>query len=425
MTRILLIEDSPTQGHRFRYQLEDAGYEVELCADAETGLIAFERGRFDLVISDIVLPGMSGFELCRRIKARPEAERMPVVLMTQLEDPRDILRALEAGADNYVSKSEAEAILVPHIEALLSQRAAREAAAERDGLVVRFMDDDYAVPANPERALDLLVTTVEDTVRARRQLEITNRQLERQNEALRRAEMLKKELSALVVHDLKSPTSGLLMLAQMQLRKSTVEDSDRARWRMVFSTAEMLQRMILNLLDISRSEDGALDPVTEGVELQGLVDEVCEVLRFQLDERRIALDVRVAAEAEHLFADRELLRRVLLNLLDNACRHAPAGGRIEVSAERRRTGVVQVCVSNSGSHIPAEHRERVFEKYVRLDRALGESLEPGRGLGLPFCRTAVEAHGGRIWVEDRPGGTAFCFELPVEARAEPLEPPPA
>jgi len=237
--------------------------------------------------------------------------------------------------------------------------------------------------------------------------------------------MLKKELSALVVHDLKSPTSGLLMLAQMQLRKSTVEDSDRARWRMVFSTAEMLQRMILNLLDISRSEDGALDPVTEGVELQGLVDEVCEVLRFQLDERRIALDVRVAAEAEHLFADRELLRRVLLNLLDNACRHAPAGGRIEVSAERRRTGVVQVCVSNSGSHIPAEHRERVFEKYVRLDRALGESLEPGRGLGLPFCRTAVEAHGGRIWVEDRPGGTAFCFELPVEARAEPLEPPPA
>lgn len=420
MTRILLIEDSRTQAERFRALLEAAGFEVVVSPDGEAGLARFEAEPFDLVLSDILLPGLSGYDVCRSVKARPD-RRAPVVLMTLLEDPQDILRALQAGADNYLSKVHADDMLVPHIRSLLATRAAREARGESEGLVVRFMDDEYAIDPNPEQVLDLLVTTFEDNVRARAQLEATNRQLERQNEALRRAETLRKELSALVVHDLKSPTSGLLMLAQMQLRKSSLEESDQARWRMVFSTAEMLQRMILNLLDISRSEDGALDPSIEGVDLQKLVEEVCDVLRYQLKERGLGLEVRVEPDAAHLPADRELLRRVLLNLLDNACRHAASRGRIEVHA-MLRAGSVQVCVSNTGSRIAPEYRERVFEKYVRLDQDAKDSVEPGRGLGLPFCRTAVEAHGGRIWVEDRADGTAFCFELPAAA-ADRLPPP--
>ena len=390
-----------------------------MATTGEEGLARFAAGRYDLVLSDIVMPGISGYDVCRQIKAMAVVPAVPVMLLTMLEDPRDIIRALQSGADNYITKVHAEERLVPQIRDLLAMRARRE---QRDGggLSVRFMDEEFAVEGSTEQILDLLVTTFEDNVRARADLEATNVKLERQNVTLRRAETLKQELSALVVHDLKSPTSGLLMLAQMQLRKADIKESDRARWRMVFSTAEMLQRMILNLLDISRSEDGGLVLQSEPVPVSSLVEDVQEVLQFQMEERRQELVVTVTSEARVVFADRELVRRVLLNLLDNACRHAPVRGKIEVLAEVRRPGWALVSVANSGATIAPEYRERVFEKYVRLDREAADRIEPGRGLGLPFCRTAVEAHGGRIWVQDRAeGGTAFCFELPLDREARP------
>lgn len=414
MTRVLLIEDSATQAAKFRALLEGAGYRVDLAESGEAGLRRFEASPYDLVLSDILMPGINGYEVCRRIKAMGRTPAVPVVLLTMLEDPRDIIRALQSGADNYITKAHADERLIPQLQDLLAARARRE-QTPGDSLSVRFMDEDYAIEGNTEQILDLLVTTFEDNVRARAELEASNQKLEHQNVALRRAETLKQELSALVVHDLKSPTSGLLMLAQMQLRKTDIKESDRARWRMVFSTAEMLQRMILNLLDISRSEDGALSLHTEPVPVMGLVHDVQEILQFQMEERRQELAVTVDDDARLVRVDRELVRRVLLNLLDNACRHAPVRGRIEVLAGIRRPGWVRISVANSGATIAPEYRERVFEKYVRLDREAADRIEPGRGLGLPFCRTAVEAHGGRIWVSERDeGGTAFCFEVPLD-----------
>ena len=102
---------------------------------------------------------------------------------------------------------------------------------------------------------------------------------------------------------------------------------------------------------------------------------------------------------------------MLLNLVDNACRHTPPRAAIRVRG-RREGGRVRVDVTNAGARIARDDRERVFEKYVRLDPAVAERVDSGRGLGLPFCRTAVEAQGGRIWVEDAPeDGTAFCIDL--------------
>lgn len=425
MTRVLLIEDSRTQAARIRALLEAEGFDVRVAPDGETGLLSFEQERFDLILSDIVLPGLSGYDVCRRIKGLGTSQQVPVVLMTAMEDPQDILRALQSGADNYLSKAHLDEDLVPHLKELLATRVERSQASASDPVMVRFMDEGYAIERNTEQVLDLLVTTFKDNVRARAQLEASHRRLELQNEAQRRADVLRKELSALVVHDLKSPTSGLLMLAQMQLRKADIKDADRVRWRMVFSTAEMLQRMVLNLLDISRSEDGALEPLLSPISLDGLVGEVCEVLQYQFEERRLELQLALEPDACQLAADRELVRRVLLNLLDNACRHVQAGGCITVSATRVASDRVRVAVCNTGSHIAAQFRERVFEKYVRLELHGDEGMEPGRGLGLPFCRTAVEAHGGRIWVEDCPDGTAFCFELPVQDPAQPMEHAPS
>lgn len=261
-----------------------------------------------------------------------------------------------------------------------------------------------------ERGEDLFLGIAQDVTRRRAAEEEASR--------LAQADLLKTELSALVVHDLKSPTSGLLMLSQMQLRKKDLPEAERSRWRLVYSSAETLQRMILNLLDISRSEDGALKLDADDVDLSGLVDEVHDVLRFQMEERAHRFTAEIDEGAAWVHADRDLIRRVLLNLVDNACRHTPARDRIRVRGERHGDRV-RIRVINAGATIAPEDRERVFEKYVRLDAEVGARVSPGRGLGLPFCRTAVEAHGGRIWVEapeDIEDGTAFCLELPAGER---------
>jgi signal transduction histidine kinase len=277
---------------------------------------------------------------------------------------------------------------------------------------VRLLDERVALDADSDRVLHLLIGTFEEHVRTNRELEASLRQLASQNAALLRAEQLRKDLSALVVHDLKSPTSGLLMLAQSQLRRGGTGDAERARWASVYASAELLQRMIMNLLDVSRSEDGVLAANLTSLELPTLLEEPRRVLQYQIEERRQVLAVTVSGGPRHFRGDGELLRRVLLNLLDNASRHTPAGGRIEL-AGRLFEGEVEVRVANEGASIPEGMRERIFEKYVRLEPGLDPQGEPGRGLGLSFCRMALKAHGGRIWVEDRvPGGAVFCLRFP-------------
>jgi two-component system sensor histidine kinase/response regulator len=406
--RVLLFEDSPTQAQRFAGLLEAAGHEVTVASDGDEGLRWLALEPFDVVLSDVVMPGMSGHDVCRTIKARPATAHLPVVLLTMLDDPQEILRALECGADAYLTKSHAPEYLVRRVDEVLAR------AAVGGGGEVRFLDQRLEVDPGDPRLLHLLIGTFEEHVRTNRELEASLRRLAAQNAALMRAEGLRRDLSALVVHDLKSPTSGLLMLAQSQLRRPALAEADRVRWASVHASAELLQRMIMNLLDVSRSEDGVLAPDLGPVDVLALVASAREVLEFQLEDRRQAVEVRVVGEPRAVVADADLLGRVLLNLLDNASRYSPSGGRIEVEV-RFGEGALEVRVRNEGASIPAALRHRIFEKYVRLDPAAGSAAEPGRGLGLSFCRMAAEAHGGAIRVEDgEPGAVVFCVSIPLD-----------
>lgn len=414
--RVLYIEDSPTQAERTRALLEGQGFEVVVARDGEAGLELLRERRHDVVLSDVMMPGISGYEVCRAIKADPELSPTPVVMLTNLEDPREILRAIECGADAYLTKSYASDHLVERLQAVLSSAEARAVRVSGDAMEVRFLGQSITIRPDVEQILGLLLGTFEEHVRVNRVLEESMRRLEAQNAALMRAEELKKGLSDLVVHDLKSPTSGLLMLSQNQLRKPITE-AERARWGLVYASAEVLQRMILNLLDVSRSEDGVLRPAPARLGVERLFEEVKGVLRYQLEERRQEVQILIEGGAEHLYADPDLIRRVLLNLLDNASRHAPARAVIVLGASRCEERA-RLWVANEGSRIPEALRGRIFEKYVRLEPGLDSEVESGRGLGLPFCRMVLQAHGGRIWVEDwEERGTSFCLELPGDGPA--------
>jgi signal transduction histidine kinase len=259
-----------------------------------------------------------------------------------------------------------------------------------------------------------LYSTLERRVEERTaELAASRAELAAQHEALVRLQRHKEELSALLVHDLKSPASGIIMAARSRLRSRTLAETDRPHWRAVLSGAEIIDRMALNLLDVSRSEDGAFAPRIADVAISGLLDEVGELMTPLAEGRNQTLALAEEAPDLRLRADGELLRRVLQNLIDNALRHGPSGGTVRVTA-RPVEGAVELRVSDEGEGIPEGMRERVFDKYTRLDATGATRGSAGRGLGLTFCRLAAEAHGGSIHAEaNAPQGSVFVLRVPT------------
>jgi len=234
-------------------------------------------------------------------------------------------------------------------------------------------------------------------------------QLRRQCDDLIRLQSQKALLSAFIVHDLKTPASTMDLHAQLILRDPQVPLRARESALRIRDEVRRMVRLIMNLLDMSKSERHELIPELRRVDLELLTQDIAANLARGAKLANIALtrDLQVT----ELSADAELLRRVLENLLDNALRHAPEGSAICILSRASEHGV-ELRVCDRGPGIPKELRDKVFEPYVQLEHGARVITRAGRGLGLAFCKLALEAHGGRIWIEDANPGAEFCMRLP-------------
>jgi len=167
MTQVLVVEDSPTQAVELQFLLENAGFQVELARDGKAGLERCRARSIDVVLSDVVMPGMTGYELCRKIKSDPDTVHIPVVLLTSLSDPMDIIRGLECGADNFLTKPYDGAYLVGRVRRLLDNRAARGDRKVSVGVDVILMGKQFTINSEKEQMLDLLLSTFEEVLRSR------------------------------------------------------------------------------------------------------------------------------------------------------------------------------------------------------------------------------------------------------------------
>jgi signal transduction histidine kinase len=410
-TRVLVVEDSATQAEEVRLVLESAGFAVDTASSAEQGLDRLERSAFDFVISDIVMPGLSGHDLCRRIKSDPRWAAVPVLLLTSLTDPIDVMRALECGADSFLGKPCDPEYLIARVNTVIETRRLR-ARSGGPSVEMLFAGNRFSIASSKEQVLDLLASSFEDVVRKHAEIAAARDALAAKHEELLHVQQQKEELSALLVHDLKSPAAGIMMAAGTRLKTGTLSEIERHLWGLVYTSAEVINRMVLNLLDIASSSDGVFVPRRKTIDIGGVVQEVERLMTPAAEGFEQALRVDVRAGLPPLDADPELLRRVLQNLVDNALRHSPRGRQVAIEAEGAN-GTITLRVRDQGPGVPAALREQIFDKYVRINRSHAEGA-PGKGLGLAFCRIAVEAHGGRIWVEDnQPHGSVFVVRLPV------------
>lgn len=226
-------------------------------------------------------------------------------------------------------------------------------------------------------------------------------------------ESLREEMTAMLVHDLQSPLSNIitsLQIVQSELELLNNETMD-AFIDAAMRSSQKLQVLIRSLLDINRLESGQPLGNLTLVSLRKLLAEAQDVIQPGADRRGVQVQVQCDSRVE-VYADEDMVRRILVNLLDNALKFSPPETTITVEvSELLVDNKLVISVGDQGPGIPPHQREMVFDKFSRLQR--GDA--PGMGIGLAFCRLAVEAHGGRIWVEDVPdGGARFRFTLPTK-----------
>jgi signal transduction histidine kinase len=251
-----------------------------------------------------------------------------------------------------------------------------------------------AVAAELERA----VRVAEDTLRARAEVD-----------------RLRDELTNMVVHDLKNPVNGIAMMVQLALRKGhDLPDSQRNYLQQIDRTCREMMRLIQNLLEISKIEEGKMPVAREPILLAEMVDEVAAEYATVAEQAGRRLSVTVDTALESARGDRTLLKRVLVNLLVNALRHS---GSDEVRIEGAPgPGLTEVTLSviDRGYGIPVSEQTRIFEKFRTVRRSPADDPGGDTGLGLPFCKLAVEHMGGRIVLHSTPGSnTVFAVTLPV------------
>lgn len=230
------------------------------------------------------------------------------------------------------------------------------------------------------------------------------------------------DLARMIVHDLRNPVTTLVStLRQVEQKIPSQPNSAQTGVQELLQNAQHtcadLLDMVDSLMDVNRMEAGQLQPESDAMRLPPLVERVLARLSPLAQQRQIALRYTSTPDLPPVWADEELTRRVLLNLLDNALKFSPAGGEVVVDL-RRETAVaphhepgVRCTITDSGPGIPPEFRQRIFDRFLRTNR--GGAQVRGTGLGLTFCKMAVEAQHGRIWSEDAPGvGSRFIFVLP-------------
>ena len=443
---ILVVEDSPLQAELLRRTIERAGYAVLVAGNGADGLALAAAHRPAAVVSDVNMPVMDGYEMCRRLREQAALATTPVILLTSLSDTADVIHGLNAGADCYVTKPYDERLLVNCIRALLHPHATDTSAAERGPARVSIDGTGHVVmPRDLRQVLNLLVSTYESAVLQNRELRRTQETLLKLNEQLAasnrsldaafkalgdtQSQLVQSakmaalgELVAGVAHEINNPLAfvsnhqatiarALDQVADEALPHLSEQHARRlhkARERLSDMGAglERIRDLVLKLRTFSRLDEGEVKRVS--------IDEAIESV-LTLLQHRLGTRIRVNRQ---FGADPEIecfpgpLNQVLMNLLANAIDAIDADGEITIATEYEED-MLRIIIADNGKGMPETVRERIFEPFFTT-KPVGQ----GTGLGLSISFGIIRNHGGTLDAASTEGaGTRMTVRIPRRQRA--------
>lgn len=370
---VLVVDDDRNTRLALNRALVREGYTVHGLADGADVLAYAERRRADLVILDVMMPGLGGIEACRRLRGLPGWEHTPVLILTGTDVEEAYAQAQSCGADDFLSKPVRRQELLLRVKSLI-----------RVGLLVQDLKTSVA--------------TIED-----------------QKQVILQGREIQDRLQAFLLHDLKNPIAAILLQAEM---RAAAEGPDREAWGRVLAGTEHLMKLVVSWMDHLRAQHAGIQPDLAEVEVPPFLDAVLARHAILFSARKVRAGIQPLPPGLRHAMDPVLMDRVLDNLLDNSLRYAPEGSLLALGADRGPDGSLHLWVADQGPGVPEDVRGRMFDLYAQLETRHGAfHARHNRGLGLAYCKAAVESHGGRIWVDDNPGGgSRFHVELPDVCR---------
>jgi signal transduction histidine kinase len=370
--KILIVDDEKDLVEMLAYNLSKKGYKTIKAYDGYEAWQKVEAEEPDLLILDLMMPNLDGWELCRLVRRSQNkpVKEMGILMLTARAVPEDRVYGLEIGADDYLTKPFSITELILRVEKL----------AEKKRSIVQL----------------------------REEVESLQSSMETKESNLRR-----------IAHDLKSPLISIGFSAKRMLRREQNEKTSEAL-KTIFDSSLHLTRWIDETLffhDLSQSR--SQEPLEE-VEIKSLVQKTIDLLRESSTEKSIEIEFKPSPSTIKISCYESLMYRAFVNLLSNALKYTPRGGKVEVDLitylNKRGTGVMEVSFKDNGIGICEEELEKIFEPYYRGKNI---SVEEGKGIGLSFAKEVIELHGGKILVQSEPNkGSTFSILLPIKDAAQ-------
>ncbi|MCX6071005.1 MAG: response regulator [Chloroflexi bacterium] len=426
MDEILVVEDSRTQAEELKHILEAEGYQVTVAANGREALESLALRLPAAVISDIVMPEMDGFTLCRRIKEDTRSQTVPVILVTALRDPDDVIRGLECGADNFITKPMDTRYFKAHLQSLLLNRDLYSQDQTQMGIEVFFGGQKHFISSNRLQILNLLLSTYDSAVKVNQRLVDAESKVEEHSRALRSveeqfAQAQKMEavsrLAGGVAHDFNNMLMVIQGFTDIMLRSTPAESTHVRYLQEIRKATDRAASVSDQLLAFSRKKVFQL----EIFDLNSLIGETTKLLNRLLGES-IALELSLAPERCSISADRSQVVQILMNLAANALDAMPNGGTLTLKTscghldeeqrkhlpEARPCRYVVLTVGDTGIGMDAEVLGHLFEPFFTT-----KEIGRGTGLGLATVYGIVKQSGGFIRGASEPGkGAEFSLYLP-------------
>ena len=445
--KILIAEDSITQAMQLQHILEENRYEATVVANGREALRSIGESRPSIVISDIVMPEMDGYELCRQIKSSAPYRDIFVILLTSLSQPQDVIKALQCGADKFITKPYDEMQLLATIEHLHLNRNLQSLQEIQEGIPVSYRGESYLITSNRLQILNLLLSTYEmamaknfDLMGAQNELKRLNKELEervqKRTETLRievaerkaaQAALLAKneelnavtqqlwqaaklatmgELASSIAHELNNPLATVSLRIESLTAQTSQDDPRLRELEIIEQEIERMGNLVTNLLQFSRRSQKQISTVDMREEIEKTVD----LIHYHLRKNNIQVIREFAPEIPVILADRQQLRQLFLNLFTNASDAMLKGGTltIRVAAQPEKKKIF-IEIADTGTGIPPEILPKVMEPFYTT-----KPEGKGTGLGLAICRRIAQEHRGTfdITSEGIPGkGTKVRITL--------------
>jgi signal transduction histidine kinase len=428
---ILLVDDQPAR--LLTYEAVLQGLQQNLVF-ARSGVEALEKlmhGEFAVVLLDVSMPGMDGFETARLIHEHPRFERTPIIFITGVHTSElDRLQGYKLGAVDYVSIPVVPEILRGKLAVLIElyskRRELRDLNRELAKANQHLAEANAALQAEKARELQALNAT----------LQLTNTELERANgalqsevaeraraeDALRHADRQKDEFLAMLAHELRNPLAPIGNAVYLMKMKRLQDPQLRLSRDIIERQLAQLTRLVDDLLDVSRITRGGMILTRGNINLAEIVARAVETADPEIQARKHALKLEVSDPELQIYGDGVRLTQALGNLLSNAAKYTENGGSILLRAGRRGDHV-EIAVRDSGIGIPGDALPRIFELFTQVDQRVGR-VSSGLGIGLALVRRIVEMHGGGVTAcSNGPGhGSEFVIRLPISVERRGGEP---